>query len=208
MPSKTKSEQMSQRPQCGQYRVDMTGQQFGRLTAIAREGVDNNSNALWRCSCSCGKEKLVSRPSLKSGYTRSCGCLYTESRTLPRLNYTCHLAPGEAARRNLLRSYKRSAKNRRLCWELPADFFYTITQQPCCYCGALPERIRKISPNGSIVFNGIDRVDNSIGYTVENSVSCCHTCNHAKCEMSHKEFTDWIRRAAIHLDIPLKIVGG
>ena len=42
--------------------------------------------------------------------------------------------------------------------------------------------------------NGIDRIDSSKGYTVENSVACCKYCNTAKNTMSVDEFLKWIGR--------------
>ena len=42
--------------------------------------------------------------------------------------------------------------------------------------------------------NGIDRIDSSKGYTVENSVPCCKYCNTAKNTMSVDEFLKWIGR--------------
>ena len=51
------------------------GTTFGRLTVIERAGNDNAGNALWRCKCECGNEVLVAGVRLKSGNTKSCGCL-------------------------------------------------------------------------------------------------------------------------------------
>ena len=47
---------------------------------------------------------------------------------------------------------------------------------------------------GDIYWNGIDRVDSSLGYINENCVSCCRTCNYAKLEMNIKDFLDWVQR--------------
>lgn len=41
--------------------------------------------------------------------------------------------------------------------------------------------------------NGIDRVDSSKGYTVENSVACCKYCNTAKNTMTESEFYTWTK---------------
>lgn len=57
-------------------RKDLTGQRFGRLTVI-RYHDKLNGHLRWECVCDCGKEKIVSGPSLKGG-ARSCGCLLTE----------------------------------------------------------------------------------------------------------------------------------
>lgn len=47
---------------------------FGRLTAIERADVPGR----WRCRCSCGAEKSISRHVLRSGKAQSCGCLRRE----------------------------------------------------------------------------------------------------------------------------------
>lgn len=56
--------------------VDITGQRFGRLTAISKVG-SSRGNSLWLCKCDCGNEKVVRLPNLKNG-TKSCGCLNIE----------------------------------------------------------------------------------------------------------------------------------
>jgi hypothetical protein len=55
---------------------DMTGKRFGRLVVIARAGSNNYSRlATWSCKCDCGNESIVVGQSLRSGITKSCGCL-------------------------------------------------------------------------------------------------------------------------------------
>lgn len=60
---------------------DISGQVFGRLTAIIKIGKDQFGIAYWRCECSCGNNTDVRLGSLTSGATRSCGCLNQEMRT-------------------------------------------------------------------------------------------------------------------------------
>lgn len=56
--------------------IDLTGQKFGRLTAIH---VDHTASRVrWVCVCSCGSEVSVSASKLRSGNTQSCGCLRAE----------------------------------------------------------------------------------------------------------------------------------
>lgn len=45
----------------------------------------------------------------------------------------------------------------------------------------------------SFVYNGIDRVDNSVGYVLSNCVPCCSTCNRMKGTMSSEEFKEKIK---------------
>lgn len=58
--------------------IDMTGQKVGKLTVLgmaarAQRGV--NPHTKWRCVCDCGKESIVIGKDLRSGHTKSCGCL-------------------------------------------------------------------------------------------------------------------------------------
>ncbi len=55
---------------------DLTGQTFGELVVISKaDPLPTTKGNRWLCRCSCGTEKVVSAKSLKSGDTKSCGCL-------------------------------------------------------------------------------------------------------------------------------------
>lgn len=55
---------------------DLMGQTFGELVVISKaDPLPNTKGNRWLCRCSCGDEKVVSARSLKSGDTKSCGCL-------------------------------------------------------------------------------------------------------------------------------------
>lgn len=54
---------------------DLVGRRFGRLTVMERAGTNKHRQALWKCACSCGNETILSTSTLKSGGTKSCGCL-------------------------------------------------------------------------------------------------------------------------------------
>ena len=63
--------------------IDLTGQRFGRLTVLGREGTyrksDGSTIATWRCRCDCGKETIVLASNLKGGFSKSCGCSRSEA---------------------------------------------------------------------------------------------------------------------------------
>lgn len=59
-------------------RIDISGQKYGRLTAIKFAETDKGGHSKWLCVCECGTEKVVYGTSLKSGVTKSCGCLRVE----------------------------------------------------------------------------------------------------------------------------------
>ena len=54
------------------------GQVFGRLTVVASEQPRGRQET-WRCRCICGGEAVVRESSLRSGNTKSCGCLHRET---------------------------------------------------------------------------------------------------------------------------------
>lgn len=57
-------------------RIDLTGERFGQLTVVEFSGMTPGRNSTWNCVCDCGRETVVAMPNLKSGHTRSCGCLF------------------------------------------------------------------------------------------------------------------------------------
>ena len=57
---------------------DLTGMKFDRLTVLYRAQNNKYNKIMWHCICDCGKEVDINAASLKSGRTRSCGCLQHE----------------------------------------------------------------------------------------------------------------------------------
>lgn len=55
--------------------IDLTGRRFGKLTVLEQSGRSNQGRVKWRCRCDCGAEAIVSGTDLRSGQTKSCGCL-------------------------------------------------------------------------------------------------------------------------------------
>ena len=62
---------------------DLTGQRFGKLMVVSRadDYIKPNGNKIiqWRCVCDCGNEVVVRGEYLRSGHTKSCGCLTSEN---------------------------------------------------------------------------------------------------------------------------------
>lgn len=56
--------------------IDETGKTFGRLHVVSRHG--NGRPVKYRCQCSCGVEVFVAANNLRSGKTKSCGCLRSD----------------------------------------------------------------------------------------------------------------------------------
>lgn len=58
---------------------DLKGQKFGRWTVIKETGRNNRGQVTWLCQCECGNQGASTTGTLKSGNTKSCGCLLKES---------------------------------------------------------------------------------------------------------------------------------
>lgn len=58
---------------------DISGMQFGHLTAIEPTGEKHRKDYVWRCKCQCGKEVTYPATRLLTGNTISCGCVRTEN---------------------------------------------------------------------------------------------------------------------------------
>lgn len=57
---------------------DLTGSVFGRLTVASRAENSRTGMTRWLCACTCGGQATVQAGNLRSGATKSCGCLKVE----------------------------------------------------------------------------------------------------------------------------------
>lgn len=171
-------------------RADLTGRRFGRLMVKEIAGKDKYGD-LWRCICDCGNEKVVPRRHLNDGRyaTHSCGCLALEARRIRGKKIPHRRPPGEASRHVRFYNYARGARIRGLSFDLTEDEFAIITQQYCAYCGAEPATSTNGKGyNGQYIYNGIDRIDNTKGYSIDNIRACCARCNYMKSSLPEEAF--------------------
>ena len=56
-------------------KIDLAGQMFDRLTVMQESGKDTRGETLWMCKCECGNIVNVLSSNLRTGHTKSCGCL-------------------------------------------------------------------------------------------------------------------------------------
>lgn len=62
----------------GSKPIDISGQRFGRLTVSEMTDQRRKSSVMWRCLCDCGNIVIAASGDLRTGHTRSCGCLKLE----------------------------------------------------------------------------------------------------------------------------------
>ncbi len=59
--------------------IDLTGKRYGRLLVLDRDGANHMGYSTWTCRCDCGVEKIYVGANLRSGDTKSCGCLHRDN---------------------------------------------------------------------------------------------------------------------------------
>lgn len=189
---------------CGCHKYeDLTGKTFERLTVercLGTRPYEYKSGTVyqrwWACKCACGGTCEATTTVLTTGNTRSCGCLKKESDTKR------DLTPEQAGLNHLFCKYQASAKSRNLEFSLTKGQFWGLITQTCFYCGESPVQVCRIGGadrTDEFLYNGVDRLDSSLGYTVENCAPCCSFCNRGKMEQSVEQFIARCRRiSALH----------
>lgn len=159
--------------------IDLSGQKFGRLIVVSRGQNDKYGKTKWICKCNCGNEKIVSIRELKTGHSKSCGCLRQETTTKRNLKRPYHwiyiMLKGQA---------KYAEKNCTITYDDILDF---VKIDKCHYCNT--EIIwSKHGTNKNYHSYRLDRKDNNMGYTKDNCVVCCKICNKVKLDIfTHDE---------------------
>jgi hypothetical protein len=148
--------------------------------------------------CFCGKTFIAEGNDVNSAKIKSCGCnkvknLIKKMKTNPELGMS----------NSIRASYKNKAKKRGLQFNIGSEDFFKLITSNCEYCGTTPLNVkvdsRKNSNNNSFLYNGIDRINNNVGYVLDNCVSCCFVCNQAKHTLNVDFFKSWVKRIYCNL---------
>lgn len=86
-------------------------------------------------------------------------------------------------------SYKYRSIKKKLPFKLLNQDFFELISKNCYYCN---------KENSETHENGIDRKDNSIGYVIDNCVSCCGQCNQMKGVLSDIEYINICKRISTY----------
>ena len=126
------AELVSKRTIGTQHHIDMAGKRFGRLMVIQRNGIASNRAAMWVCKCDCGVSKNISARSLRSGLTRSCGCLQREK---AKATMTKHGRYMDADYKNELGDKRRAMKTNAFIERVFRAKMYERDMGLCQICG-------------------------------------------------------------------------
>lgn len=178
--------------------VDIKGRRFGKLTVI--ELLDTKSRgkkARWVCKCDCGNTSIVYSTNLIRGLTIGCGKCRTKI-----VNQHGHydLKTYDSAFMIVYRTIRVCADTRGFTFDLTTEDVKHISKKNCFYCGVEPKQIMKARNKfgSDYIYNGVDRVDNTRGYIIDNCVPCCKKCNQAKMNLPVEEFKTLIKNIYEH----------
>lgn len=157
---------------------------------ILKQALSDRPETLYIILCpECNKPKQIYASQLKAGKGirhRSCSAkLRTDLRKL-NLSIT--------ENRQIILGYvfntlKGRSKRKNLTMNLTKDDLIKLIFNNCNYCDGIPNLKYLQNPEH---YNGLDRVNNNLGYLQENCVPCCAICNRAKSTMKVKDFIYWI----------------
>jgi len=103
------------------------------------------------------------------------------------------------------KEYKKSAIARNYSFNISEELFESLIIGKCLYCHleAIPKENSDPIKNESLKwegFIGVDRINNDLGYEIDNVASCCKDCNWAKSALGLERFLDWLTRIALYND--------
>ena len=177
--------------------ANLTDKRFGDLVVVsfshAYKTPNGSNKYMWNVVCDCGEKAVVCSSNLNTGKTKSCGCkqrgIGNSSRYKGKASWLS----------KIYLQYQSGARKRNLTFELTLEQVELLTQSDCRYCGVKPAHRDSVVYKVHSPLNGIDRKDGSKGYTIDNVVTCCTTCNRMKMALNESEFLTQVIKIANHV---------
>ena len=166
---------------CNSPQELVVGATYGLATII---GVifDKNGRRKYECVCQCGNKIRPKSGSVLVDNGSGCRSCRAKNRVKDQKASMINRVLGK---------YRNSANKRGKIFNLSPEDVSSIIFTRCFYCNS---ESSMVDSKTNISYNGIDRVDSSIGYEVENCRPCCTDCNFAKNSMSEENFYLWVER--------------
>ena len=144
--------------------LDLRGQRFTRLAVVGESGTDGTCR-LWMCLCDCGVSRVVKSIHLRSGNTKSCGCLQRD--VVSKRNHRHGLAE-RSSKHRLYGTWKTMTQR---CHNPHNRDFHLYGGRGITVCGRWRESfanfVADVGEKPSLV-HSLDRKDNEGGYGPEN----------------------------------------
>jgi hypothetical protein len=180
---------------------DLIGQRFGRLVVTKR--IPSKVYGIWRkraweLICDCGNVTNSFTGQLTKGAKKSCGCLHKISSAENGRKSRHKVIKKESPCNSIYSHYKRDALKRGYEFNLDKYYFLKLLTSNCYYCDSEPNNVHEKNIH-NFKYNGIDRIDNNVGYIIDNVVSCCKFCNVSKNNLTKEQFLNNIKKIYNHI---------
>lgn len=182
------------------YSDYVIGQKYNMLTVLEFDHTGTGNHSFYKCQCDCGRIKVIRIDYVVSGSVHSCGC-FNKFRVRDYVLRYKRKSPEVALFESIYYSYKKGANKRGLEFSIDEDLFKDLIKGDCHYCGSPPlsEKVLKRKDGDHLyLYNGVDRADNNLGYTKDNSVTCCKKCNIMKLVMDKDDFINHASRICFY----------
>jgi hypothetical protein len=184
----------------GAKQLDLIGMRYNMLMVVeklpSRVYGDKSKyykKRMWLCKCDCGNMTEANTGALTCDKKKSCGCLTPTKSAENSIKSRHKIVKEDAGYRSVYVRYRQNASARKLDFNVDFDFAVNIMKSNCHYCGIEPSNLFWKSYY-NVSYNGIDRVDNTVGYEKDNLVACCKMCNISKNNNTEQEFLEWVKR--------------
>jgi len=187
---------------------DYSGERVGIITVIDYshsktyhyEGNRSTYRRWFNCKCDCGTLLKVADNRLSKRSVYSCGCVRnSKGKKQAQIKQSIKNPWRGTAMQNVRAEYIGRAKKKGYEFNLSSEYFWITSNQNCHYCNQEPNQLVRASLykykcSLDWIRNGIDRIDSSKGYTENNTVACCKTCNTMKSDLTQKQFINHIQK--------------
>ena len=156
---------------------------------VLNEVPNDTNRKQYKVRCKCSTEFITTGQRLRN--TKFVGCNKCSLKNRPQSirTYT-----------QVERSFKKRILDRVLHTDISvkitSDTWLTVALGNCFYCGDSPMPLKGSAREGEnpLILNGIDRIDSTKGYTSDNIVACCTTCNIMKSTLPQEDFIKHIKK--------------
>lgn len=171
--------------------IDITGQEFGRLTAIeiAPASHQRGKGTVWKFTCSCGNDTYAPVATVNAGRKKSCGCLPNEEK-IPR--------PASLIPHRFWDKFLRNAAKRNVWVNVTAQDLedYWVQQKGICALTGLRLTLPLTAADvrSSNYTASVDRIDSKLPYVAGNIQWVHKQVNMMKQDLSTEDFIDWCQK--------------
>jgi len=143
--------------------LNIAGHKFNRLQAISLAS-KGTTGRKWLCRCECGNEVIVTTGHLRSGHSKSCGCLSAE------VLQTRNFKHGQGSRAHKTREYYAWKEMKKRCYQTNSKNYKWYGAKGITVCSEWVNDFPKFFADMGLCPEGyeLDRIDGTKGYSKAN----------------------------------------